>query len=41
MLLTHFKSIKKLREAKEEEITAIVGVAKTKIVLAHLQQSEQ
>lgn len=41
MLLTHFKSIKKLREAKEEEIVAIVGVAKTKIVLAHLQQSEQ
>ena len=34
-------TIKKLREATEEEITAIVGIAKTKIVLAHLQQNEQ
>lgn len=33
LLLTHFKSVKKIREAKPEEIEALVGKAKSKLLL--------
>lgn len=32
-LLKHFKSVKRIKEAKEEELTNIIGAAKTKILL--------
>jgi excinuclease ABC subunit C len=32
-LIKHFKSVKRIKEAKEEEIISIVGIAKTKIIL--------
>jgi excinuclease ABC subunit C len=34
-LLKHFKSVKKVKEATMEEIEAIIGEAKAKLVLAH------
>lgn len=33
LLLTHFKSVKKIREAKPEEIEALVGKAKSKLLM--------
>jgi excinuclease ABC subunit C len=32
-LLSHFKSVKRVKEATEEELTAIVGKAKAKLVV--------
>ena len=32
-LLKHFKSIKKIKEASEEELTAVIGAAKTKNII--------
>lgn len=32
-LLSHFKSVKKIKEANEQELTEIIGKAKTKIIL--------
>lgn len=32
-LLKHFKSIKKIKEASEEELTAVIGAAKTKKII--------
>ncbi len=40
VLLRHFKSIKRLKEANEEEVIALVGAAKAKVVLAYFQASE-
>jgi excinuclease ABC subunit C len=37
-LLKHFKSVKRLREATEEEIASVVGVAKAKIVVEGLKK---
>jgi excinuclease ABC subunit C len=34
-LLRHFKSIKRLKEASEEEISAVVGQSKAKLVIAY------
>ncbi len=39
-LLRHFKSMKKLREASAEEITAIVGNAKAKVIRDYFENSE-
>lgn len=36
-LLVHFKSVGRLAKAKEEEVAAIVGAAKAKVVLKHLK----
>lgn len=37
LLLKKYRSIKKLKEAPEEELTALVGAAKTKIILEQLR----
>jgi excinuclease ABC subunit C len=34
-LIKHFKSVKRLKEAKEEEIAAIVGISKAKKITTH------
>ncbi|HEX8515015.1 MAG TPA: excinuclease ABC subunit UvrC [Bacteroidia bacterium] len=34
-LLSHFKSVKRVKEATEEELAAIVGVSKAKLIIAH------
>ena len=39
-LLRHFKSVKRIGEAAEEEIAAVVGAAKAKIVKEHLSQNQ-
>lgn len=39
-LLTHFKSLKRLREASEEEVAAVVGPAKAKTICAALKNAE-
>lgn len=39
-LLKHFKSVKRLREATEEDIAAVVGVAKARIVVEGLKKEE-
>ena len=39
-LLKHFKSVKRLREATEEEIASVVGVAKAKIVVEGLKKED-
>ena len=36
-LLKHFKSVKRLREASEVEVAAVVGQAKAKILINGLQ----
>ena len=36
-LLRHFKSIKRLKEASEEEIAAVVGQSKAKLVVGYFQ----
>lgn len=41
MLLSAFKSVYRLREAKEEEIAAIVGPAKAKAVIKGLRDNEK
>jgi excinuclease ABC subunit C len=38
-LLTHFKSVKRIREASPEELAAVVGPAKGKVVLEYFQQA--
>ncbi len=37
-LLRHFKSVKRIREASEEELSAIIGPAKTKVLLEALKE---
>lgn len=39
-LLTHFKSLKRLREASEEEVASVVGPAKAKTICAALKNAE-
>ncbi len=39
-LMKHFKSLKRLREATEEEIAAVVGPAKARILASHFADSE-
>lgn len=39
-LLKHFKSVKRIREATEEEIASVVGVAKAKIVVEGLKKED-
>lgn len=39
-LLTHFKSLKRLREASEEEVAAVVGPTKAKTICAALKNAE-
>ena len=39
-LLTHFKSLKRLREASEEEVAAVVGPAKAKTICAALKNND-
>ena len=39
-LLKHFKSVKRLREATEEEIASVVGVARAKIVVEGLKKED-
>ena len=39
-LLRHFKSVKRIGEAAEEEIAAVIGAAKAKIVKEHLSQNQ-
>ena len=39
-LLQHFKSVKRIREASEADIAAIVGASKARLVLAALSQPE-
>jgi excinuclease ABC subunit C len=39
-LLREFKSVKRLREASESQIAAVVGAAKTKILISYFQTNE-
>ena len=39
-LLTHFKSVKRIKEASNEELEAIVGKAKATIIYAHFHPAE-
>lgn len=39
-LLTHFKSLKRLREASEEEVASVVGPAKAKTICAALKNND-
>ncbi len=39
-LLRHFKSVKRIGEAAEDEIAAVIGAAKAKIVKEHLSQNQ-
>jgi excinuclease ABC subunit C len=39
-LLTHFKSLKRLREASEEEVAAVVGPTKAKTICAALKNND-
>lgn len=39
-LLTHFKSLKRLREASEEDVAAVVGPAKAKTICAALKNND-
>lgn len=39
-LLQHFKSVKRIREASEADIAAVVGASKARLVLAALSQPE-
>ena len=36
LLLTHFKSVKRIKEASESDLAAVVGSAKAKIVKNNL-----
>jgi excinuclease ABC subunit C len=40
LLLKTFKSVKRIREANEEELAAVVGEAKAKAIRIHLQKTE-
>ena len=40
-LLAHFKSLKRLREASEAEVAAVVGPAKARIVVAALSDAAE
>ena len=39
-LLTHFKSVKRLREATPDEIAAVVGAAKARAIIAGLSEEQ-
>lgn len=40
-LLQHFKSVKKLKEAAEEDVAAIIGTSKAKLVTAHFAAKKE
>lgn len=40
-LLTHFKSLKRLREASEADVAAVVGPAKARIVVAAIAEADE
>ncbi len=40
-LLKHFKSMKRIKEAKREELVSVVGYAKAAILLGHFEQNNQ
>lgn len=35
VLLSHFKSVKRIKEASEEDLTAVVGPSKAKKIYTH------
>jgi excinuclease ABC subunit C len=39
-LLKHFRSVKRIKEAKLDELTAVIGTAKAKIVQDHFKREE-
>ena len=39
-LLKHFRSVKRIKEAKFDELTAVIGTAKAKIVQEHFKKEE-
>jgi excinuclease ABC subunit C len=39
-LLTHFKSVKRIKEAELSELEAVIGPAKSKLVLEHFGRSQ-
>lgn len=39
-LLKHFRSVKRIKEAKFDELTAVIGTAKAKIVQIHFKKEE-
>ena len=40
-LLVAFKSVKRLREASEEEVSAVVGPAKARLLKEHFQVEKE
>jgi len=40
-LMQHFKSVKKLKEATEEEIAAVIGDSKAKLVITHFNEKKE
>ncbi len=40
ILLKHFRSVKRIKEAKFDELTAVIGTAKAKIVQEHFKKEE-
>ena len=40
LLLKHFRSVKRIKEAKFDELTAVIGTAKAKIVQEHFKKEE-
>jgi excinuclease ABC subunit C len=38
-LLKHFGSVKNVREANEEQLTKVVGLAKSKVIFNYFQQA--
>ena len=40
ILLKHFRSVKRIKEAKLDELTAVIGTAKAKIVQIHFKKEE-
>lgn len=40
ILLKHFRSVKRIKEAKLDELTAVIGTAKAKIVQIHFKKGE-
>jgi excinuclease ABC subunit C len=40
ILLKHFRSVKRIKEAKLDELTAVIGTAKAKIVQLHFKKEE-
>ena len=39
-LLTHFKSVKRIKEASEEEIISVIGKSKAKLIIEHFSDKQ-